>query len=131
MWNFYNLITTYLLNENEILDDYIILACEPLHIFISKNPETFKTATINGSQTCMDVMFTLIGKLFQQFDGMETDEVDETCGVKLITTIIENVGGIEAQLPNILQYLVNQLTKSKSPDYKRSILTALCTSFNF
>ena len=59
----------------------------------------------------MDLMFTFIGKLFNEApsDDIINDEVDKCCAVSLLITIIENVSGIEAHLPNILPYLANQI----------------------
>ena len=79
-------------------------------------------------------MFTLIYKLLNDSNNGEdtvSDEMDKCCAVSLIVTIIENVSGVEAQLPNILQYLIQQLQKCETPEYRNTILTAFCTGFNF
>lgn len=64
MWNFYQVIIDLIMHDKGILDEFLPQVSVPLINFISKSPDQFRTASFNGQQTCMDLMFALIAKIF-------------------------------------------------------------------
>lgn len=102
------MIVESLLSDKGILDDYLAQMAVPLINFISKSPEQFKTASFNGQTTCMDLMFSLIGKIFKE-SNEKNAEMDAMCAVTLINAILENVPGIESGLPNIIDFFIKEM----------------------
>jgi hypothetical protein len=117
MWNFYLIIVDLIVNNKGILDEFIHAASVPLINFVSKNPEQFRTATFEGHGSCMDMMFTLIGRIFE-VARVKEDEIEAMCGVTLLITLLENVSGIESSLHSILEFLIKELGSAKTPEYK-------------
>ena len=117
MWNFYLIIVDLIVNNKGILDEFIHAASVPLINFVSKNPEQFRTATFEGHGPCMDMMFTLIGRIFE-VARVKEDEIEAMCGVTLLITLLENVSGIESSLHSILEFLIKELGSAKTPEYK-------------
>jgi hypothetical protein len=57
----------------------------------------------------MDVMFTLIGKIFNDAREKE-NEMDAMCAITILMNILDHVKGIEASLVNIIQFFYSELT---------------------
>ena len=76
---------------------------------MSKNPEQFRNANFDGHGSCMDMIFSFIGKIFEIAKAKE-DEIEAMCGVTLLMPLLENVPGIESNLPNILEFFIKELT---------------------
>ena len=57
---------------------------------MSKEPQTFLTASFDGSSTCIDVTFSLIAKIFEMAKENE-DEIMAITAVNLINALLENV----------------------------------------
>jgi hypothetical protein len=57
---------------------------------MAKDPQTFLTASFNGSETCLDITFSLIGKIFEMAKENE-DEIMAMTAVNLINALLENV----------------------------------------
>jgi hypothetical protein len=76
---------------------------------MQKDPEQFRTAVFDGFGSCLDMMFNLIGKIFQTAKAKQ-DEIEAICAVTLIIQMLESLQGIESSLHNIIQYLVSELS---------------------
>jgi len=79
----------------------------------------------------MDMMFSLIGKIF--FNAREKeDEIDSICAVTLIIQMLESLQGIEDSLQNIIEYMVKELSQALTPDYKCMLVQGLsmCLWYN-
>jgi hypothetical protein len=125
MWRFYFVLVDLYLNDKGILDEFIFQASVPLINYMQKDPEQFRTAHFEGFGSCMDLMFALIGKIFQNARIKEC-EIEAICAVTLIIQMLESLQGIDASLPNIIEYLVKELQDSKTPDYKCMLAQGLC-----
>jgi hypothetical protein len=90
MWNFYLVIVDLIVNNKGILDEFIHAASVPLINFMSKNPEQFRSATFEGHGSCMDMMFSLIGRIFE-ISRIKEDEIEAMCAVTLLISLLENV----------------------------------------
>lgn len=51
------------------------------------------------------------------------------CAVTLINAVLEHVRGIEAMLPNIIEFFIKELSQAKQAEYKNMLLTGLCMCF--
>ncbi len=125
MWNFYLVIIDLIVNNKGILDEFIHAASVPLINFMSKNPEQFRTATFEGHGSCMDMMFSLIGRIFETARAKE-DEIEAMCSVTLLIALLENIPGIESSLHNILEFLIKELNDAKTPEYKCMLSQGIC-----
>lgn len=65
----------------------------------------------------MDMIFAFIGKIFEIAQAKE-DEIEAMCGVTLLMSLLENVQGIESNLPNILEFFIKELSTAMTPEYK-------------
>ena len=101
MWKFFFIITDLYNNDRGIIDEFIHEACVPLINFMQKNPEQFLQAHFEGFGSALDVMFNLIGRIFQVSQAKE-DELEAICAISLIIKMLEAIQGIEASLGNII-----------------------------
>jgi hypothetical protein len=99
----------------------------PLINFMSKNPEQFKAATFDGQGSCLDMMFALIGKIFE-VARIKEDEIESMCAVTLIISLLENVTGIESSIYNIIEFFVKELGCALTPEYKCMLSQGICMS---
>lgn len=126
MWKFYQTIIDLYVNDRGILDEYIQNASVPLINYMSKNPEEFRTASFDGLGSCMDLMFTLIAKIFHNAREKE-DEIEAICAVTLLISMLEHVQGIEpATLHSIVEFYVKELTLAETPEYKCMLIQGIC-----
>jgi len=65
----------------------------------------------------MDMMFNLIGKIFENSRAKDC-EIEAICAVTLLIQMLESLQGIEGSLHNIIEYLVRELADAETPDYK-------------
>jgi hypothetical protein len=94
---------------------------------MSKNPEQFKNATFDGQGSCLDMMFTLIGRIFETARVKE-DEIEAMCAVTLIISLLENITGIEGNIMNIIDFFVKELSTAETPEYKCMLSQGICMS---
>lgn len=130
MWNFYLVIIDLIVNNKGVLDEFIHAASVPLINFMSKDPEQFRNAKFDGHGSCMDMMFNLIGRIFE-ISRIKEDEIEAMCAVTLIISLLENVQGIESSLHNILEFLIKELTDAKTPEYKCMISQGICMALYY
>lgn len=83
----------------------------PLINYMSKNPEEFKNISVEGYGTCMDMMFSLIAKIFNN-SRVKEDEIEAICAVTLLISMLENVSGIDSSLHSILEFFVKELSNA-------------------
>jgi hypothetical protein len=62
----------------------------PLINFMNKSPNEFRMATFEGHGSCMDMMFSLIGRIFDVARAKEC-EIEAMCAVTLLISLLENV----------------------------------------
>ncbi len=117
MWNFYMVIMDAILNNKGILDEYLAQVAVPLINYMNKSPDEFRNANFEGQGSCMDMMFSLIARIFE-ISKVKECEMEAMCSVTLLIAMLENVSGIESSLHNILEYLVKELSQAKTPEYK-------------
>ena len=125
MWKFFLTIIDLYVNDKGLLDEFIFQASVPLINYMQKNPEQFRQAQFEGYGSCMDLLFSLIGKIFHNARVKE-DEIDAICAVTLLVAMLENVQGIESSLPNIIGFIVKELQEAQTPDYKCMLSQGLC-----
>lgn len=94
MWNFYLVFIDLIVNDKGILDELFHAVSVPLINYISKDPEQFRTANFEGHGSCIDMMFSLIGRIFE-VARVKEDEIEAMCAVTLLIALLENVQGIE------------------------------------
>lgn len=125
MWNFYVVIVDLVVGNKGVLDEFLPQASVPLINFMNKSPNDFRAAHFEGRGSCMDMMFALIGRIFE-VAGAKECEIEAMCAVTLLIALLENVVGIEDSLPNILQFLVRELQAAKTPEYKCMLSQGVC-----
>lgn len=125
MWNYYLVIVDVIVNNKGILDEFLHAASVPLINYMTKNPEQFRNATFEGHGSCMDMMFSLIGRIFE-ISRLKEDEIEAMCAVTLLISLLENVTGIESSLHNILEFLIKELQDAKTPEYKCMLSQGIC-----
>jgi hypothetical protein len=76
---------------------------------MQKNPDQFRNASFDGYGSCMDLMFNLIGKIFENARIKEC-EIEAICAVTLLISMLENVTGIDSSIHNIIEYFVRELS---------------------
>jgi len=130
MWNFYLVIIDVIVNNKGVLDDFMYAASVPLINFMAKNPEQFRNANFDGHGSCMDMMFGLIGKIFE-ISRMKEDEISAMCSVTLLIALLENVPGIESSLHNILEFLIKELNDAQTPEYKCMLSQGICMTLYY
>lgn len=84
---------------------------------MQKNPEQFRNAVFEGLGSCMDMMFNLIGKIFENARLKEC-EIEAICAVTLLIQMLESIQGIDQSLHNIIEFFVRELGEAETPDYK-------------
>lgn len=130
MWNFYVVIIDLIVNDKGVLEEFTHAASVPLINFMAKSPDQFRNASFDGHGSAMDMMFNLIGKIFE-VSRIKEDEIEAMCAVTLIMSLLENVNGIESSVHNIIQFLIKELNDAKTPDYKCMISQGICTSLYY
>lgn len=125
MWNFYLLLVDACLNNKEQITEVIEAAIVVLINFISKNPDQFRDLNLNGYGTCLQMMMEVISKLLQSAKN-DQDEMKAMNPITLINSIVENVNGIDAFLPGIIQTLLGELSTANVPEYRCMLSQALC-----
>lgn len=125
MWKFYQMIINLILNDTGILDGFLPQASVPLINFMSKNPDQFRTANFEGQGTCLDMIFSLVAKIFNNSREKE-DEIEAMCAITLVISLLENITGIESSLPNIIEFFVKELGQAKTPEYKCMLSQGIC-----
>lgn len=128
MWNFYQLIINLIVKDKGILDEFISLACVCLINFMSRSPDQFRSATFEGQGSCLEMLFRLISRIFQIAKAKE-DEIEAICSITLVISLLENVPGIEATLPDIVNSFVSELSTAKTPEYKSMLMQGLSMCF--
>ena len=73
-------------------------------------------------------MFTLIAKIFENARA-KSDEVEAMCAVSLLMHLLENVKGIDNQLSNIVHFFMQELSVSRTPEYKAMLSQGLAMCF--
>jgi hypothetical protein len=118
-------------NDRGLIDEFMFQASVPLINYMQKNPEEFRSATFEGYGSCMDMLFALVGKIFENARAKE-DEIEAICAVTLIIQMLESLQGIEGSLHNIIEFLVKELSGAKTPDYKCMLAQGLsmCLWYN-
>ena len=125
MWQFYMVIVDLVVGNKGVLDEFLPQAAVPLINFMNKSPNEFRAASFEGHGSCMDMMFALIGRIFEVARAKEC-EIEAMCAVTLLIALLENVQGIEGSLPNILEFLVRELQAAKTPEYKSMLSQGVC-----
>lgn len=97
---------------------------------MNKSPDEFRNANFEGHGSCMDMMFSLIARIFE-ISKIKDCEMEAMCSVTLLIAMLENVSGIESSLHNILEYLVKELSQAKTPEYKCMISQGICMSLHY
>lgn len=83
-----------------------------------------------GLGSCMDMIFALIGKIFENARLKEC-EIEAICAVTLIIQMLESIPGIDSSLHNIIEFLVKELVDAKTPDYKCMLAQGICMSLYY
>ena len=54
------------------------------------------------------------------------------CAITLIINMLENIEGLEASMPNIIDYFVKELSGAETPDYKCMLMQgfSMCIYYN-
>jgi len=125
MWKFFFIIADLYNNDRGIIDEFIHEACVPLINFMQKNPEQFLQAHFEGFGSALDVMFNLIGRIFQVSQAKK-DELEAICAVGLIIKMLEAIQGIEGSLGNIINYMISEIARAQTTDYKVMLMQGLC-----
>lgn len=128
MWNFYSIMINLILQDKGILDEFLCQASVPFINFMSKNPEQFKSCSFNGSQTCMDLMFQLIGRIIEIAKAKD-DEMEALTAISLTIALLENVPGIDSSLPGVVSFFLKELSSAKTSEYKSMLQQGLCMCF--
>lgn len=83
LWRFYFTIIDLYVNDRGLIDEFIFQASVPLINYMQKDPEQFRSAVFEGLGSCMDMMFGLIGKIFENARAKEC-EIEAICAVTLL-----------------------------------------------
>jgi len=76
---------------------------------MAKSPDQFRTATFEGQGSCLDMLFSLIGRIFT-VARVKEDEIEAMCAITLIISLLENIQGVESSIPNIIDFFIKELT---------------------
>mmetsp|Transcript_18593 Transcript_18593/g.17685 ORF Transcript_18593/g.17685 Transcript_18593/m.17685 type:complete len:268 (+) Transcript_18593:1186-1989(+) len=117
MWNFFQLIIDLIINDKGILEEFLSQVSVPLSNYVVKTADHFATLSLNGQQTCLDMMLFLIQKIIKDAKEKE-DEFDAIIGVTLMFALLENLKGLEPVMEGILNLFLQELQTAKSSDYK-------------
>ncbi len=117
MWKYFFTIVDLYVNDRGLIDEFMFQASVPLINYMQKNPEQFRNAVFEGMGSCMDMMFSLIGKIFENARLKEC-EMEAICAVTLLIQMLESIQGIESSLHNIIEFFVKELGEAETPDYK-------------
>ena len=117
MWNFFQLIIDLIVNDKGILEEFLSQISVPLSNYVVKTADQFGTISLNGQQTCLDMMLFLIQKILKNAKEKE-DEFEAIIGVTLMFALLENLKGMEPVMEGILNQFLQELQTAKSSDYK-------------
>jgi len=112
-------------NNKGLLDEYLVQFSVPLVNYMAKDPEQFRNAVFDGYGSCVDMMFTLITRIFE-VARIKEDEIEALVAVSLLNSLMENVTGLDSQLHCILEYFVKELSIAKTCDYKCMLSQGIC-----
>jgi hypothetical protein len=125
MWKFFFTIVDLYVNDRGIIDEFMFQASVPLINYMQKNPEQFRNAVFEGLGSCMDMIFSLIGKIFEN-SRLKECELEAICAVTLLIQMLESIQGIDSSLHNILEFFVRELGSAETPDYKCMLAQGIC-----
>jgi hypothetical protein len=113
------------------MDCELAQAAVPLINYMVKSPNDFKTLILTNGQTPLQMMFSLIAKIFQEGKEME-DEMHSMVAVNLIMALLEHLGeGLSEQIHVINGFYLSELSAATTSDYKNMIIQGIMMNISY
>jgi len=131
MWRFYQHIVSLYVDDKGVMDCELAQAAVPLINYMVKSPNEFRTLVLPNGQTPLQMMFTLISKIFEEGKELE-DEFHSMVAVNLIMALLEHLGdGLSDQIHTINNFYLSELTTATTSNYKNMIIQALMMNISY
>ena len=132
MWNFFQLITSSIMEDRGILDNYLDSSFAFIINMMNKESQNFKQVSFPGANGQVDTALDMTLQLGQKAFEVAKEKGDEIWAINVVSlfnSLLENISGVSEVIPGILSLLLNELSSAKTPEYKLMLLQGVLMCF--